>query len=115
MVKINKKVLNFFSSLSDETRLKIVMALMDKPMNVGDIHNAIGKKKITLPAISHQLRLLENSNIVVYKKVGREKIFTLSDGFCWCIVRDAFSHFDSTKKHKCKNECSTKNTKRRKV
>lgn len=114
MVKINKKVLDFFSSLSDETRLKIIISLMDKPRNVGDIHKTLGKKKITLSAISCQLKLLKNSNIVVYKKIGREKIFSLSDGFCWCIVRDAFNHFDSNKKHKCKDKCCAKNTKRRK-
>jgi DNA-binding transcriptional ArsR family regulator len=77
-------------------------------MNVGDIHKAVGKDKITLPAVSHQLKLLESAGLIVYEKKGREKIFRLSDGFCWCIVKDVFGHFGSGKKCKCKECCLIK-------
>jgi ArsR family transcriptional regulator, zinc-responsive transcriptional repressor len=113
MVQVNKRILQFFSSLADETRLKIVLSLTEGSKNVGDIHKIFGKNKITLPAISHQLKLLESAGLIVYEKKGREKIFRLADGFCWCIVKDVFGHFGSGKKCKCKECCSIKNGKRK--
>jgi ArsR family transcriptional regulator len=108
MVKVSKKILQFFSSLSDETRLRIVLSLTEGSKNVGDIHKKFGKNKITLSAISHQLKLLESAGLVVYEKRGREKIFRLADGFCWCIVKDVFGHFGSGKKCACTECCSIK-------
>jgi len=114
MVKVNKKILQFFSSLADETRLNIVLSLTEGSMNVGDIYKSLGKNKITLSAVSHQLKLLENSGVVTFEKKGREKIFRLADGFCWCIVKDVFGHFGSGKKCECKECCSIKNGKKKK-
>ena len=107
MVKVSKKILQFFSSLADETRLRIVLSLTDGPKNVGDIYKVFGEK-LSLSAVSHQLKLLESSGVVVYEKKGREKVFRLADGFCWCIVKDVFGHFGSGKKCKCKECCSIK-------
>lgn len=103
MDSINKNVTNFFSALSDETRLKILVGLMEEPQTVTEIHKQIGKDRLTLSAISHQLKHLADTDIVVYEKKGREKIFQLSNKFCWCILRDAFKHFK--KKNNCK-KCS---------
>jgi len=97
---INKKILQFFSALADETRLKILVNLAKEPKTVNEIHKCLGKDELTLSAISHQLKQLQDLDIVVYKRNGREKIFTLSDNFCWCILNDAFKHFDG--KTRCK-------------
>ena len=107
MVVVNKKILQFFSSLADETRLRIVLSLTEGSKNVGEIYD-IFNKSLSLPAVSHQLKLLENSEVVVYEKKGREKIFRLADGFCWCLVKNVFEHFGSGKKCKCKKCCSIK-------
>ena len=96
MDTINKKILQFFSCLSDETRLKILVSLTEKPRTVKDIHDSVGK--ITLSAVSHQLRLMSDLDIIVFEKKGRKKLFRLSDDFCWCILKDAFRHFEG----KCK-------------
>ena len=92
----------FFSSLADETRLKILVGLMEESKNVGEIHTFVGGT-ITLSAISHQLKLLSSLKVIIPEKKGREKYFTLSKNFCWCILRDAFKHLG--KKSGCK-ECS---------
>ena len=107
MEQIDKKVIQFFSSLSDETRLKILMTLMEGKKTVNEIHAYVGKDNITLSAISHQLRQLSDIGLVLYKKQGREKIFQLSDGFCLCIIRDALKHFK--KKTRCKKCSEIKN------
>lgn len=109
MERVNKKVIQFFSSLSDETRLKILMGLIENKKTVNEIHNYVGKDKVTLSAISHQLRQLNDIGIVLHKRQGREKIFQLSDNFCLCIIRDAFKHFKE--KTKCKKCLKIKNKK----
>jgi len=100
MKQINKKILQFFSALSDETRLKILVTLAKEPRTVNEIHQSLGKDTLTLSAISHQLKQLHDLDVVDYKRNGRNKTFSLSDNFCWCILNDAFKHFDG--KTKCK-------------
>ncbi|MEK6959201.1 MAG: metalloregulator ArsR/SmtB family transcription factor [archaeon] len=90
---VDRKLLKFFSAIADETRLKILRALMDKECNVNEIYEKVGREKMTLSAISHQLKQLEDMGIISYVKRGREKYFNLSEGFCWCILKDADRHF----------------------
>ena len=97
-----KKVMQFFSSLADETRLHILLSMAEKPKTVNEIYDFVGRDKMTLSAISHQLKQLNDMSIVTSEKKGKEKYFELSDKFCWCILRDAFSQFDTSIKIKCK-------------
>ena len=94
------KVLKFFSAIADSTRLKILRALMECPKTVNEVYESVGRERMTLSAISHQLKFLEQSGVVVFEKKGREKTFKPSSDFCWCILKDAYSHFG--KKCKCK-------------
>ena len=93
MSEITKKITKFFSALADETRVNILLQLKDNPKTVTKIHNFFGNE-ITISAISHQLRLLYDNDIVVMKKKGRERIYGLSQKYCWCILKDAKNHFD---------------------
>lgn len=92
--------MEFFGSLADETRLNIVIVLTKGPKTVTDIHRSV--PEITLSGVSHQLKILKSTGIVSSKKKGREKTYSLSDAFCWCILRDAQNHFKG--KTTCK-EC----------
>ena len=107
--KVDKRLLQFFSSLSDETRLKILLTLADKPKTVNEIYEKAGKGSITLSAISHQLRQLTDMGIVDYEKNGREKKFALSGNFCWCILKDALRHFSEKDSGGCKSCMKIKN------
>ena len=100
MKQVNRKISQFFSALADETRLKILLTLAERSRTVNEIYSIIGKDTMTLSAISHQLSQLYDQNIVTYNKSGREKTFSLSGDFCWCILKDALKHFDG--KTKCK-------------
>ncbi len=102
--EVNRKMTRFFSSLADETRLKMLLCLTKGKRNVNEIYGCVGRDKMTLSAISHQLRQLSDMNIVVHEKNGKEKEFRLSDEFCWCILKDAYNHFNG-KKVKC-SRCS---------
>lgn len=102
MNKANRKVMNFFSSLSDETRLKILMSMAMGKKNVGEIYSFVGKETMTLSAISHQLKTLADLGIVSFKRDGQEKYYELSDKYCWCILRDVFRQFNNDIQIKCK-------------
>lgn len=91
------KVLQFFSSISDRTRLGILLSLTEKNKTVNEIYGDVGSH-ITLSAVSHQLKLLDNMKVISYEKKGRERYYKLSEDFCWCILEDAFKHFNG----KCK-------------
>jgi ArsR family transcriptional regulator len=96
MSAINQQIANFFSALADETRLLILISISKGSKTVGDIHKFVlkeGENKITLSAVSHQLKLLNGSDIIEYKKSGREKYYSLSGDFCWCMLKDALKHF----------------------
>jgi len=97
-----KKVMQFFSSLADETRLHILLSIAENPKTVNEIYDFVGREKMTLSAISHQLKQLSDMGIVESEKKGKEKFFELSDKFCWCILRDAFKQFNNNIKIKCK-------------
>jgi|SRR3989344_4890546 len=97
-----KNVMQFFSSLADETRLHILLSIAENPRTVNEIYDFVGRDKRTLSAISHQLRQLSDLGIVTSEKKGQEKFFELSDKFCWCILRDAFKQFNNNIQIKCK-------------
>jgi DNA-binding transcriptional ArsR family regulator len=91
--KPNPRMIRFFSALADETRLSMLLCLAEGPKTVNDVYSYVGRNKLTLSAISHQLKDLKNIGIIEFEKKGREKVFRLSDKFCWCILRDAVTHF----------------------
>lgn len=97
-----KKVVQFFASLADKTRIKILLSLTEGPKKVNEIYAFVGREKMTLSAISHQLKQLNDMGIIYHKRNGKEKIFRLSNEFCWCIIRDAFRHFNKQSSIECK-------------
>lgn len=102
-----RKVMEFFSSLADKTRLHILLSIANEPKTVNQIYDFVGRDKMTLSAISHQLKQLNDLGIVNYKKAGKEKFFELSDKFCWCVLRDALKQFNNNIQIKCK-KCENK-------
>ena len=87
---LSRKIANFFSALSDETRIKILAILFEKPLSVNQIRDKIGN--ISLPGISYQLKILQTMDIVRYKKIGRKKLFHLSDNHVSHILNDVIVH-----------------------
>lgn len=90
---VNKDMLDFFSALADKTRLTILMSMTECPKTVNEIYTTLGRDKMTLSAVSHQLKDMLDWGIIEFEKNGRQKLYSLSDRFCWCILRDALKHF----------------------
>jgi DNA-binding transcriptional ArsR family regulator len=67
---------SLFDALSDPTRLRIIVALIDGEKNVGDLVTIIGLSK---SAVSHQLRILRDKHLVRSRKQGQKVYVALDD------------------------------------
>jgi ArsR family transcriptional regulator, lead/cadmium/zinc/bismuth-responsive transcriptional repressor len=70
------RIAALFASLSDPTRVRILAALMQGEINVGDLVEVIGVSK---SAISHQLRGLRDKRVIRTRKQGRQVFISLDD------------------------------------
>ena len=80
---------DFFKVLGDSTRINILFAIDGRPMCVCDIANLLG---MTKSAVSHQLKILRQSDLVIYKKIGKNVIYSLADDHVRDIVEKALEH-----------------------
>lgn len=92
----------FFSLLGNTTRLKIVMELLEQPLNVTQLQEKIDMSQT---AVSHQLAALKKSNLVSYKKNGKEKIYFLTDEHVNIILISTRGHIEHTLREKRCEKC----------
>jgi DNA-binding transcriptional ArsR family regulator len=71
-----RRIASLFESLSDPTRVRIIAALTEGEVNVGDLVQIVGLSK---SAISHQLRGLRDKRVVQSRKQGRQVFVCLDD------------------------------------
>ena len=67
---------NLFEALSDQTRIRIISALIEGEIGVGDLVERIG---LTKYAVSHQLRGLRDKRIIRTRKQGRNVFVCIDD------------------------------------
>ena len=80
---------DFFKILGDSTRINILFAIDGEAMCVCDIANLLG---MTKSAVSHQLKILRQSDLVTYKKNGKNVIYSLADDHVRDIIEKALEH-----------------------
>ena len=67
---------DFFSSLSDQTRIRIISALSISPMCVNDLSAVLEMNQTT---VSHQLKNLRTVGVVKCKRQGKVAFYSLCD------------------------------------
>lgn len=82
---------DFFKVLGDSTRVSILFALDGGRMCVCDIANLLG---MTKSAVSHQLKILRQNDLVVYNKSGKNVFYSLSDDHVRDIIEKALEHIN---------------------
>jgi ArsR family transcriptional regulator len=80
------KVVGIFKVLSDETRAKLVYLLGSREMCVCDLATVL---QVTLPAISHHLRLLKAHGLVKSRREGKMMMYSLQDSHTVGIIQEA--------------------------
>lgn len=79
----------FFKVFGDLTRVRILCALLDTELCVGDIAQLLG---VTQTACSHQLRVLKNNKLVRYRRDGKTVYYSLSDDHVRSIIETGLEH-----------------------
>jgi len=85
------KLINFFKVFGDPNRIKILKALQISEMCVCDLAVLVGS---TQSAISHQLRILRQSDLVKYRKEGKVVFYSLKDKHISSILRLGMEHIN---------------------
>lgn len=80
---------DMFKIFGDQTRVKILMALESGEMCVCDIAAVMNMSQ---SAISHQLRVLKQSNIVKTRREGKVVYYSISDDHVKEIFNTAMVH-----------------------
>lgn len=84
----------FFKVFADSTRIKILWALHESELCVCDIAVVLD---MTKSAVSHQLKILRQSNLVKNRKDGKIVYYSLSDDHVKEILEMAMEHLEELK------------------
>lgn len=81
----------FFKVFGDSTRLKILLALLCREMCVYDIATLLG---MTQSAISHQLRILKQMDLVKNRREGKTILYAPADAHIVSILSQGLDHIE---------------------
>ncbi len=82
---------DLFGALSDPTRLRIISALLEGELNVGEIATQL---QMTESAVSHQLRGLRQLHLVRSRKNGRQVYYAVDDDHVARLYRMGLDHVE---------------------
>ncbi|KAF2956249.1 metalloregulator ArsR/SmtB family transcription factor [Marinitoga sp. 38H-ov] len=90
----NEEILNnlseLFKIIGDKTRMKILYTLMQvDEICVCDISAVLN---MSISAISHQLRILRQSNLVKFRKTGKVVYYSLNDNHVKELIEIGYIH-----------------------
>ena len=80
-----------FKVFGDSSRIKILYALFEKELGVGDIADTID---MTISAVSHQLRILKQNHLVKSRREGKSIFYSLDDDHVYKILAMGKEHIE---------------------
>ena len=84
-------LVEFFKVFGDTTRLKILYVLLCSEMCVYDIAAVLGMSQ---SAISHQLRVLKQLDLVKHRRDGKTIFYSLADSHIVTILSQGLDHIE---------------------
>ena len=78
-----------FRLMGDASRLKIVVACLEKPRCVSDI---AAETRLSPTLVSHHLRLLRGTRMLRSERKGRQVFYVATDERVQCIIIDMIDH-----------------------
>ncbi|MBQ5951940.1 MAG: winged helix-turn-helix transcriptional regulator [Lachnospiraceae bacterium] len=82
---------DLFRIFGDSTRIKILYAMMDGELCVGDIADGLALSQST---VSHQLRILKNAKLVRFRREGKNIYYALDDDHIRTILSTGMEHLE---------------------
>lgn len=80
-----------FKVFGDSTRIKILSALSGAELCVCDLSTILG---MTSSAVSHQLKILKNAELVRFRREGKTVFYSLADGHVNTILKQGLEHIN---------------------
>ena len=80
-----------FKVFGDTTRIKILYALLESELCVGDIAQILG---LSQSAVSHQLRILKDSKLVKFRRNGKIIFYSLDDDHVRNMISMGLDHVE---------------------
>ncbi len=80
---------DFFKVMSDSTRMRIMAVLENEELCVCDISEVLG---MTKSAVSHQLKVLKDAQLVKFRRDGKNVFYTLKDHHVKTILEMGIEH-----------------------
>ena len=80
---------DFYKVFGDATRIKILCVLLRSEMCVCDLAEMLGMSQ---SAISHQLRVLKQMQLVKNRREGKTVYYSLADGHIQNIISQGMEH-----------------------
>lgn len=80
-----------FRVFGDSTRIKILYALFESELCVGDLAQILD---ISQSAVSHQLRLLKASKLVKFRRDGKTVFYSLDDDHVRSMIALGMEHVE---------------------
>ncbi len=87
---------DLYKIFGDTTRIKIMFSLFEEEMCVCAIAELIG---MTQSAVSHQLKILKDANLVGNRREGKTIYYFLSDDHVRSIIAQGFEHVLENHEH----------------
>ena len=84
-----QQLADMFSLLGDVTRLRIVLACLGGPANVGEIAEKLG---VSSSLVSHHLRLLRGARLLRSERKGKQMFYSPLDNHVECVIEDMMTH-----------------------
>ena len=88
-VETLSRLTEFYKVFGDRTRLRILSCLFGSEMCVCDI---AGLLEMNLSAVSHQLRVLKEADLVRCRREGKTVFYTLADDHVRLIFNQGLDH-----------------------
>ena len=86
---------DLFKVFGDPTRIKILYSLFESELCVCAIAELLG---MTQSAISHQLKVLKDANLVSFRREGKTIYYSLADDHVNLIIAQGFNHITEGEK-----------------
>ena len=84
-----QEMAEFFKIFGDGTRIRVLQTLMEGEKNVGDLAEAL---EMSQSAVSHQLRVLRQNDLVKYRKEGKVVFYSLHDEHVENVLQQGMAH-----------------------
>lgn len=84
-----EQIADLFKAFGDPTRVQILSLLVGEELCVTDIAEAV---ELSQSAISHQLRILKQMQLIKFRREGKNILYSLADDHVLTILQTGLEH-----------------------